>query len=58
LEPPGRRGADRGLLPQRADTFLCSADLVAEFGGCVFGFGKAPGGVVGVGEVAEPGEPP
>ena len=58
LKPPGRRGADRRLLPQRADTFLSPADLVAEFGGGVFVFGKETGGVVGVGEAAEPGQPP
>jgi len=39
LKPPGRQGADRGLLPERADTFLSPADLVGEFGGGVFGFG-------------------
>src|SRR5665647_1506938 len=58
LKPPGRQSADRCLLPQRANTFLSPADLVAEFGGGVFGFGKETGGVIGVGEAAEPVEPP
>jgi hypothetical protein len=53
LKPPGRQGADRGLLPERADTFPCSVEVNGEYGGGVFCFGKASGGVVGVAEVAE-----
>ena len=53
LKPPGREGADRRLLAKRADTFLSAAELVAEFGGVVFGFGKMSGWVVGVAKVAE-----
>ena len=53
LKPPGRQGADRGLPAERANTFLSAAELVAEFGGVVSGFGKMSGGVVGVAKVAE-----
>ena len=53
LKPPGRQGADRGLLAKRPDTFLSATELVAEFDGVAFGFGKMSGGVVGVAKVAE-----